>query len=268
VGEGGSRLSGGQRQRVAIARAILRNPAILLLDEATSALDARTEAAINATLERIAHGRTTINVTHRLLSVVHADRIYVLDRGRLVEHGTHEELLQRGGLYAQLWHEQSGAGLKAQYGDVEVARLSDVPLLAHLDRDLLNTLAKRLFIERYAAGDVIIREGEVGDKLYLIDRGQVDVLSSNYAGRQRSLAVLGTGDHFGEIALLYDAPRSATIRARTPVVLYSLNKDDFNDLLVSVPGLRERLETIISERAQKTAEQEARSDALPARDEK
>ncbi|MHB8595517.1 MAG: ABC transporter transmembrane domain-containing protein [Ktedonobacteraceae bacterium] len=257
VGERGSRLSGGQRQRVAIARAILRNPVILLLDEATSALDPRTEAAINATLERIAHGRTTINITHRLSSVVNADRIYVFDRGTLIEQGTHNELLQQGGLYAQLWHEQSGTGGEAQYADVEVSRLRDVPLFAHLDHDLLSTLARRLFIERYAAGDVIITQGEVGDKLYLIARGQVDVLASNPVGKQRSLAVLRSGDHFGEMALMYDMPRSATIRARTPVLLYSLNKDDFNELLVSLSGLREHMKHIINERAQRTAEQEA-----------
>jgi ATP-binding cassette subfamily B protein len=126
VGERGSRLSGGQRQRVAIARAILRDPAILLLDEATSALDAHTEAEINATLERIAHGRTTINVTHRLSSVVNADRIYVFDRGKLLEQGTHVQLLQQGGLYAQLWHEQGGSASEPQHGDVEVAGMPDL----------------------------------------------------------------------------------------------------------------------------------------------
>jgi ABC-type multidrug transport system fused ATPase/permease subunit len=108
VGERGSRLSGGQRQRIAIARAIVRNPAILLLDEATSALDPATEAAINTTLNRLSRGRTTIFVTHRLSSVVTADMIYVLDRGRMVEHGRHNELLARGGVYAHLWQQQGG----------------------------------------------------------------------------------------------------------------------------------------------------------------
>jgi ABC-type multidrug transport system fused ATPase/permease subunit len=251
VGERGSRLSGGQRQRVAIARAILRDPTILLLDEATSALDPRTEAAINATLERIAHGRTTINVTHRLSGVVNADRIYVFDRGTLLEQGTHIELLQLGGLYAQLWNEQSGAGVEAQNGDVQASLLHDIQLFSHLDYTLLNTLAKKLLIERFAAGDVIITEGEVGDKLYLIARGQVEVLATNPAGKQRYLAVLRTGDHFGEMALLYDIARTATIRAREPVQLYSLNKEDFNELLLSEPALREQIERIMNQRAQK-----------------
>jgi ATP-binding cassette, subfamily B, bacterial len=262
VGERGSRLSGGQRQRIAIARAIIRNPAILLLDEATSALDPRTEAAINSTLERLARGRTTISATHRLASVMNADRIYVFDQGALVEQGTHDELIQRGGLYGQLWQEQSGAGAGAQPTGVEVSRLQGVPLFAHLDRDLLASFAKRLMIERYAAGDVIITQGDVGDKLYLIDRGQVDVLAADPKGRQRSLAVLRTGDHFGEIALLYEMPRSATIRARTAVQLYSLSKDDFNTLLAAVPGLRDQLELIIAERAQLTAARETQGTSL------
>jgi len=262
VGERGSRLSGGQRQRVAIARAILGNPAILLLDEATSALDPRTEAAINATLERIAHGRTTINVTHRLSGGVNADHIYVFDRGTLIEQGTHGELLQLGGLYAQLWYEQSGAGIEAQYGDVEASRLHDIQLFSHLDQTLLSTLAKKLFIERFATGDVIITEGDMGNKLYLIARGEVDVLASSPVGKQRSLTVLRAGDHFGEMALLYDIPRTATIRARAPVQLYSLNKEDFNELLLSVPALREQMERIMNQRAQKIAEREAKSAPL------
>jgi ATP-binding cassette subfamily B protein len=109
VGAAGGELSGGQRQRLAIARALLRDPAILLLDEPTSALDAATEAAIGATLERLARERTVIMATHRLASVVNADRIFVLDGGRLVESGTHAELLAQQGLYSQLWHKPHGA---------------------------------------------------------------------------------------------------------------------------------------------------------------
>jgi ABC-type multidrug transport system fused ATPase/permease subunit len=114
VGERGSRLSGGQRQRVAIARAIIRNPAILILDEATSALDPQTEAEIDATLHRLAQRHTTVNVTHHLASTIKADRIYVIDQGVLVESGTHSELLERGGLYAKLSQEQSGANVEGQ----------------------------------------------------------------------------------------------------------------------------------------------------------
>ncbi|NIY95510.1 ABC transporter ATP-binding protein, partial [Salipiger sp. HF18] len=102
VGPRGSSLSGGQRQRVAIARAILRDTPILLLDEATSALDVQSEAVVQAALDRLAQGRTTLVIAHRLSTVRHADKIVVMDQGRVVEEGTHDALLERNGAYARL----------------------------------------------------------------------------------------------------------------------------------------------------------------------
>jgi ABC-type transport system involved in Fe-S cluster assembly fused permease/ATPase subunit len=114
VGERGLKLSGGERQRVAIARTILKRPRLLLFDEATSALDTRTEKAIQESLSQLSQGVTTLVIAHRLSTVVHADEILVLDKGRIAERGRHAELVARGGLYAQMWQRQLEAGEQAE----------------------------------------------------------------------------------------------------------------------------------------------------------
>jgi ATP-binding cassette subfamily B multidrug efflux pump len=111
VGERGVKLSGGQRQRVAIARVMLKNAPILILDEATSALDSEIEAAIQQSLYRLMEGKTVLAIAHRLSTIAAMDRLIVMDEGRIVEEGTHQELLERGGLYSRLWAHQSGGFL-------------------------------------------------------------------------------------------------------------------------------------------------------------
>jgi ATP-binding cassette subfamily B multidrug efflux pump len=119
VGERGVKLSGGQRQRVAIARVILKNAPILVLDEATSALDSEVEAAIQASLSTLMAGKTVIAIAHRLSTIAQMDRLIVLDRGRIVEQGSHDELLRLGGHYASLWRRQSGGFIDV--GEVQAA---------------------------------------------------------------------------------------------------------------------------------------------------
>lgn len=101
------RLSGGEKQRVAIARTILKNPPILLLDEATSALDSQTERLLQSALHTLMYGRSSLTIAHRLSTIIHSDLILVADRGQIIEAGTHEELIARGGKYSALWLQQS-----------------------------------------------------------------------------------------------------------------------------------------------------------------
>jgi len=108
VGERGVKLSGGQRQRIAIARVLLKDAPILILDEATSALDSEVEAAIQKSLYRLMENKTVIAIAHRLSTIAAMDRLIVMDQGRIVEQGSHQQLLQQNGIYAQLWNHQTG----------------------------------------------------------------------------------------------------------------------------------------------------------------
>jgi ATP-binding cassette subfamily B multidrug efflux pump len=111
VGERGVKLSGGQRQRIAIARVMLKDAPILLLDEATSALDSEVESVIQSSLYRLMEGKTVIAIAHRLSTIAAMDRLIVMDKGRIVEEGTHQALIESRGLYARLWSHQSGGFL-------------------------------------------------------------------------------------------------------------------------------------------------------------
>jgi ATP-binding cassette subfamily B multidrug efflux pump len=130
VGERGVKLSGGQRQRIAIARVILKNAPILVLDEATSALDSEVEAAIQEQLEGLMQGRTVIAIAHRLSTIARMDRLVVLDQGRIVETGTHAELLAKNGPYAKLWHRQSGGFIEDGIGHGAIVAPEDIDLTA------------------------------------------------------------------------------------------------------------------------------------------
>jgi ABC-type multidrug transport system fused ATPase/permease subunit len=247
LGERGVRMSGGQRQRLAIARALLRDPRILILDEATSALDPHTEAEIQETLAAVAADRTTISITHRLTSAAGADLIFVLNQGRLVEEGAHTDLVRSGGLYQQLYDEQTGRVAPAAEIATTIAALKGVPLFASLDPDSLASIATRLTRQRVPEGADVVRQGDPGDALYVVSRGRFEVLIA-VGDEERRVNTLGDGDFFGEISLLTGEPRSATVRAITASDLYRLGQDDFAVLLSQEPAIRDAVTRTVRER--------------------
>jgi len=250
AGEGGARLSGGQRQRVAIARALLRNPSLLLLDEATSALDPRIESAINETLGRAAEGRTAINVTHRLASVQNADCIFVFEGGKLAESGTHEELLERGGIYHEMWQKQTGLAVSAdgRNATINADRLRRIDLFEPLPNEALDALAAQFVPERFKPGETVFCQGDPGDRFYVVVRGKLEVIVSAPDRNEHTIVRLVDGDIFGEMALLDDAPRNATVRACMPTLTISLDRQQFNALLAGSDELQRRVRAVAETR--------------------
>lgn len=254
AGELGSKLSGGQRQRIAIARALLRNPEILVLDEATSALDPETEHAINQTLARVGTGRTVVSVTHRLASARDAGTIFLLKNGKIAEQGRHDELLAKAGLYAQLWQKQSGFSFSEDGAQVEPSRLKRYPIFEGLETALLEKISGMFVTESYPAKRVVVREGTRGNRFYLIARGQVSVHKTSADGTEERIATLEDGDYFGEIALVRNVPRVATVRTITPCVMLTLHHDIFQSLLDRSPEIRQKIERTIVARTQDDVE--------------
>jgi len=248
VGERGGMLSGGQRQRVAIARALVRDPRVLLLDEATSALDPKTERQITATLGRIARGRTTIAITHRLTSVTDYDRIFVLVEGQIVESGTHDELVAAGGAYAHLWSEQTGlpvvvAGAAAFDA---VAALRRVALFTRLDDDQLAAVASRLQAAALAPGQ---STADGNGALLVLRTGRARVLVRGLGESWSVAAELGPGDSFGLNALLSGGSTGAWIEAIDQTELLVLDDATIAGLCAMFPSVAAVLDGAVDERS-------------------
>jgi ABC-type multidrug transport system fused ATPase/permease subunit/pSer/pThr/pTyr-binding forkhead associated (FHA) protein len=239
VGASDVQLSQGQRQRIALARALLRDPSVLLLDEVTADLDVRTDRLLAETLERIGRNRTVIAATRRLTSVVGFDRIYVLDGGRIVDEGRHEELLARGGGYAEWWAEQTHTDAAGPTAFDLPAALARVPLFAGLDRPGLDRVAGALH-EQWIERDETLSDD--GGRLVLIKRGRGVVLVRDPAEGLSRVAELGPGEAFG-LGAVMGQRTGYVLRAQRRLQLLVLRPEALAALALELPSVGAALDT-------------------------
>jgi ATP-binding cassette subfamily B protein len=249
VGEAGNKLSGGQRQRLAIARAILHNPQIMLLDEATSALDPASRVAVEATLRKVSAGRTVVSVTHDLTQCEHADLVYVVKAGRVVESGTHKALLAADGVYADLWQRSVIAGAEGAVPlDQLLDRLRKRPIFKGVPADFVEGLLARMTVEAVAPDTVLIEDGKPADRLIFITQGEMQQSIRLSDGTFMAVEVLEAGDAVGEFAALENAEEFTRVVTRKACQLLTIDRAALRALLAEDPDIEQRIVTVLAAR--------------------
>jgi ABC-type multidrug transport system fused ATPase/permease subunit len=219
------------RQRIAAARALLRKDAsLVLMEDALSALDAGEQRDIEQRLRGPEGKRTMIKLAQRLGTVTDADEIIVMDGGEIVERGKHDDLLESGGMYVQLIKDELGEAAVSGARQA-VRRLSKLAPFSSLPAGVLEETARLLLYAERAPGEILCRQGSVGDELFIIGRGDVEILVTDDEGNERIVNILGEGEYVGEISFLRRIPRTATVRAQTNVEVHILRRLDFDALL-------------------------------------
>ncbi|HEY0330326.1 MAG TPA: ATP-binding cassette domain-containing protein [Rhodopseudomonas sp.] len=251
VGEGGSKLSGGQRQRLAIARAIVHNPQIMLLDEATSALDSASRVAVEQTLRKVTAGRTVVAVTHDLTQCEHADLVYVVKAGRMVESGTHKSLLAAAGVYADLWQRSVIAGAEGAVSrDQLLDRLRQRPILKDVPAEFVERLLARMTVEAVASDTVLIEDGKPADRLIIMTQGEARQSIRLSDGTFMAVEALEAGDAIGEYAALENAEEFTRVVTRKACQLLTIDSAALRALLAEEPAIAQRIVAVLVSRHQ------------------
>jgi ATP-binding cassette subfamily B protein len=246
------------RQRIAAARALLRTDAsLVLMEDAFSAIDAGEQREIEQRLRGPEGNRTVVKIAQRLGMVTDADEIIVLDGGEIVERGKHDDLLEKNGLYVQLLKDELGEAAVSGARQA-VRRLSKLAPFSSLPPEVLEETARLLLYAERGPGEILCRQGSVGDELFIIGRGEVEILVADDEGHERIVNTLREGDSFGEISFLHRTPRTATVRAQTNVEVHILRRLDFDALLerlgsITLSHLEDTAQARIEDTRQKLA---------------
>jgi ATP-binding cassette subfamily B protein len=252
------------RQRIAAARALLRTDAsLVLMEDALSALDAAEQREIEQHLRGPDGTRTMIKVAQRLGTVTDADEIIVMDAGEIVQRGKHDDLLESGGLYVQLIKDELGEAAVSGARQA-VRRLGRLEPFSSLPPEVLEETARLLLFAERAPGEILCRQGSVGDELFIIGRGDVEIVVADEEGHERIVNILHEGDYVGEISFLHRTPRNATVRAQTNVEVHILRRLDFDALLERLGSVTlTHLEDTAQARIEDTRKKLAAASAAP-----
>jgi ATP-binding cassette subfamily B protein len=217
------------------------------MDEALSAIDAQGQRQLEEAIRGADGKRTLIKIAQRVSALTDYDQIYVMDDGKVVEEGQHADLTDRGGLYTQLVKDELGEGAVSG-AFAAVRRLAKQAPFSLLSPEILEEVARLMLYAERGPGDIICRQGTVGDELYFVGKGEVEVLIQHEDGHEQILGFINEGEYFGEISFLRRVPRTATCRAHDNVELHILRRQDFDQLL-------DRLGSDISAHLDRTAQE-------------
>lgn len=253
AGMGGQFLSGGQAMKVAIARIFLKQPSILLLDEATAALDEKSQAQIVDIIRDDFKDKTVISISHRLSTIRDYDRIFVFDRGQVVQEGRFDELVAQEGIFRELVSQeqndlpelqQSGQAVKSQSDDIQAIDAASIqraialsPVFSGMSIDQVMLLERMAEVQSCKEGTVLFERGDNGEELFIILNGEVEFIAPGADGTPEAIDCFGVGKTFGELAVFGNVPRTIGARAKTDLLLCSLSRDNILKLVDIYPTM-------------------------------